>query len=201
MSTRVAPLLTHVTRRSRISSPRHAGRRLSCYAGASEPGGGMAENAHKRALSGYFSRMKSTRREREIAAFGQWFEARLTDLGYDLSRRGGGRGRFAADSGVSPATVSRILLRQSIPAAHVLAQMAPTLREPLGSLLVLASLATEEEVRAAAAPPPTDHPLTPEQAAARLGIKGTQAVELFVAYTRALQDQAARRADDRRQEH
>ncbi|MEW2573614.1 helix-turn-helix transcriptional regulator [Streptomyces sp. NPDC047070] len=129
----------------------------------------------------------------QIDAFGDWFEQRLVELGYDLSPRGGGRGQFARDAGVSPATVSRILLRQSIPDPRVLGTMHPQLKVSLGELLVRAGVATEDEIEKAAEPEPGTPTITPHEAARQLGITDGPAVDLFVSYTQQLMKQAQER--------
>ncbi|MEL3944475.1 helix-turn-helix domain-containing protein [Streptomyces sp. LNU-CPARS28] len=132
--------------------------------------------------------------EDHVAAFAAWFEQRLTDLGYDISSaRSGGRGKFANDAGVSHSTISRILNGQKIPTPDVLATMAPHLGVSLGDLLVLAGKATKEEIERAAAPPPVARRLTPEQAAAQLGIHDADLVALFTTMTKHMQTQQADR--------
>ncbi|MCT9090612.1 helix-turn-helix transcriptional regulator [Streptomyces sp. ASQP_92] len=128
-----------------------------------------------------------------VAEFGAWFEQRLTELGYDISRpRSGGRGKFAKDAGVSHATVSRILTRTSVPTPDVLATMAPHLGVSLGYLLVLGGKATADEVNRAAEPSVSGRRLTPEEAARQLGIDDQDLTQLFV--TMAQQMQAQQRA-------
>ena len=133
-----------------------------------------------------------------VDRFGGWLEARLTDLGYDLSPRGGGRSRFAEETGVSPSTISRALNRKAIPGLPVLAALAKGLGVDLAEVLSLAGVATTEELHAAVDPSTSPGGrLTAHEAAAHLGITSPGQVDLFV----TMVDQMRKQEADRRRGH
>lgn len=115
------------------------------------------------------------------ARFGEWLTQKLAELGYDLSPRGGGRAKFAEDTGVSPATIGRAVGGKKIPEPRLLKLMAPVLGVSLGELLIRAGVTTEEEVQQAAAPR-----ITPQQAAVQIGLTDPHLVRLFVSNTTEL---------------
>ncbi|MEV7413495.1 helix-turn-helix transcriptional regulator [Streptomyces althioticus] len=119
--------------------------------------------------------------------FAQWLRDQLTRRGYDLAPRGGGQSRFAEDSGIGRATISRILAGQGATDTRVLAQLAAALQVPLGEVLVRAGIATDEELGRVANPQPGARRITPEQAADELGIADEQARRLFVSMVETLQ--------------
>lgn len=80
--------------------------------------------------------------------FGSWLHTELQRKGYDLGLRGGGRTRFAADSGISPSTVGRLLRNEGATDTRVLAAIAETLGYPLGTVLVRAGILTEADLDA-----------------------------------------------------
>lgn len=123
--------------------------------------------------------------------FAAWLRDQLLTRGYPEH---GGQKRFARDSGVSPATVSRLLRADGLPDLRTLNSLSEALSIPLGEILVRAGVAAPEDL-AAAARPLSPEPITPEQAAAELGITDPQAVAAFVAMVSALR---APRQDDRR---
>ncbi|MGA5354012.1 helix-turn-helix domain-containing protein [Streptomyces thermodiastaticus] len=120
--------------------------------------------------------------------FADWLHDQLTRRGYDLSGlRSGGKARFAQDSGLSAATVSRLLRGDRITDIRVLRQVADALSVPLGEVLVRAGVIDEAELAAVRDPRPGERRITPEQAADELGIEDEQARRLFVSMTRTLQ--------------
>lgn len=121
------------------------------------------------------------------ARFADWLRDQLTRRGYDLGPRGGGQSRFAEESGIGRATVSRMLGGHGATDTRVLAQLAATLRVPLGEVLVRAGIATDEELGRVAHPAPGPRRITPEQAADELGISDEQARRLFVSMVETLQ--------------
>ncbi|MDN3056211.1 helix-turn-helix transcriptional regulator [Streptomyces sp. SRF1] len=123
--------------------------------------------------------------------FAAWLRDQLLSRGYPEH---GGQKRFARDSGISPATVSRLLRAEGLPDLKTLNALSEALSIPLGEVLVRAAVATPEDLAAASRPLSPD-PITPEQAAAELGITDPQAVAAFVAMVSALR---ASRHDDRR---
>lgn len=120
-------------------------------------------------------------------ALAAWLRDTLTARGYDLSARGGGRTRFAAEAGLGRATVSRILSGHGAADIRVLTQISEALSEPLGPILVRAGLLTPNDLAAVQAPPRNSHRLTPDQAADALGITDPVRREVFTAQVRALQ--------------
>jgi transcriptional regulator with XRE-family HTH domain len=141
-----------------------------------------------------WSSQESKSVDERAARFGEWLTWKLGGLGYDLGPRGGGRARFAEETGVSAATVGRAVSGKKIPEPKLLKLMAPALQVSFGDLLVQAGVTTEQEVQEAARiqPPPGRH-VTPEEAAALLGLTDTNVRQLFVVYTRELQRQQRER--------
>lgn len=120
-------------------------------------------------------------------AFANWLRAQLVSRGYDLGPRGGGQTRFSDDSGIGRATVSRMLGGQGATDTRVLALLAKALHLPLGEVLVRAGILDESELQAVRHPAPAGPRITPEEAAAELGIQDEQARRLFVSMTQTLQ--------------
>jgi transcriptional regulator with XRE-family HTH domain len=116
-----------------------------------------------------------------------WLRDQLTRRGYDLGPRGGGQSRFAQESGLGRATVSRMLGGQGATDTRVLAQLAAALHVPLGEVLVRAGIATDNDLARIAEPEPGARRITPEQAADELGISDDQARRLFVSMVETLQ--------------
>ncbi|MFF0894702.1 XRE family transcriptional regulator [Streptomyces sp. NPDC003278] len=116
-----------------------------------------------------------------------WLRDQLTRRGYDLGPRGGGQTRFANESGLGRATVSRMLGGHGATDTRVLAQLAAALHVPLGEVLVRAGIATDAELGRIAHPDPGPRRITPEQAAEELGISDEQARRLFVSMVETLQ--------------
>lgn len=113
-------------------------------------------------------------------AFAVWVKDQITRQGYDVSGlRSGGRSRFAEDSGISPASVGRLINSGDVKDIGVLTLLAQALRVPLGEVLVRAGILAESELRAVQEPPPTSHPMTPDEAADALGIDDDLDRELF----------------------
>ncbi|MCM2420276.1 helix-turn-helix transcriptional regulator [Streptomyces sp. RKAG293] len=123
-------------------------------------------------------------------SFAAWLRDRLLKRGYPER---GGQQRFAKESGISPATVSRLLRAEGLPDVRTLGLLAEALRVPLGEILVRAGVATPEDL-AAAARPINPNPITAAQAAAELGITDPQSVAAFETMVAALR---ATRPDDR----
>lgn len=122
------------------------------------------------------------------AAFAQWLRQQLETRGYDLGLRGGGQTKFAEDSGIGRATISRFLSAQpSTPDIRSLTLLADALHIPLGEVLVHAGILNPSELGAIQHPTPGERRITPEQAADELGIQDEQARRLFVNMTRTLQ--------------
>ena len=154
-------------------------------------GGAAARIIHAR----YIPRMSEsakTDRERD-REFGRWLFAELERRGYDMSRKGGGRTKFAADSGVSPSTIARAVRGDGIRDVPILTLIAEALGIRVSTILVRAGVLTEEDLHGVNHPE-RRRPITPEEAARELGISEPSAVEAFVAMTRALRDRSS--ADD-----
>ncbi|WP_439675975.1 helix-turn-helix domain-containing protein [Embleya sp. MST-111070] len=141
---------------------------------------------------------ESTPEQDQINRFADWFEQRLIARHYDVSPRGGGRARFAADAKISPSTVSRILLRQSIPDPSVLKKIADGLGDPLGEVLLRAGVVDESQLQRAARPVPMADRISPEEAADRLGIHSEERRDLLISMIKTLQEQEQRRPSTRR---
>ncbi|MFE7853713.1 helix-turn-helix domain-containing protein [Streptomyces sp. NPDC057403] len=122
------------------------------------------------------------------ADFGLWLRQQLETRGYDLGIRGGGQTRFAEESGIGRATISRILSGQGATDTKVLGQLAAALHIPLGEVLVRAGILDPSELRAVQEPPaPGERRITPEQAADELGLTDEHRRRLFVNMTQTLQ--------------
>ncbi|MET9291148.1 helix-turn-helix transcriptional regulator [Streptomyces sp. NPDC003077] len=114
--------------------------------------------------------------------FATWLRDQLSVRGY--AERGGQK-RFSADSGISPATVSRLLRADGLPDLRTLQLLSQALHVALGEILVRAGVAEPEDLAAAARPISPD-PITPAQAAAELGITDPQAIHVFESMVGAL---------------
>lgn len=117
-----------------------------------------------------------------VAALARWLHGQLTDRGYDLSGlRSGGIGRAATDSGISPATMSRLVRgTRAVTDIEVYRRLAHWLEVPLGEILVQAGLLKPGELTAG-----DQRQITPEQAADGLGLVGHER-ELFLLNVHAL---------------
>lgn len=139
----------------------------------------------------YVPRMERKERPSDTEAraeFGLWLRQQLESRGYDLRMRGGGQGKFAEDSGIGRATISRILSGQGATDTKVLAQLAASLHIPLGEVLVRAGILDPSELRAVQEPPsPGERRITAEQAAEELGLTDEHRRRLFVNMTQTLQ--------------
>ncbi|MFE5851977.1 helix-turn-helix domain-containing protein [Streptomyces sp. NPDC056500] len=124
---------------------------------------------------------------RPSPGFPQWLHDQLTQRGYELnSPRGGGKSRFAADSGISPATVGRLLKGDRVTDFAVLELLSTALRIPLGEILVRAGMLDRSELRAVRSPAPSPR-ITPDQALDELGITDPAARTALLATIRAFQ--------------
>ncbi|MFD8005715.1 helix-turn-helix domain-containing protein [Streptomyces mirabilis] len=128
-------------------------------------------------------------------AFAKWFRQELEARGYNLSQRGGGQTRFAEASGISRATVSRLLNGTGEQDINTLTQVAEALGLRLGAVLVRAGILSDSDLQAVQHPPAGQSRITPEDAATQLGITDDQQRDLFVAMTRTLQQQRQRQGD------
>lgn len=126
-------------------------------------------------------------RNEAARAFAAWLREQLTRRGYDLGIRGGGQTRFAQDSGIGRATVSRMLAGDGATDTRTLTLVAQTLNVPLTHVLIKAGILDENELKAVQAPITQPVRITPEQAADALGIEEPQARQLFVSMTETLQ--------------
>jgi hypothetical protein len=104
-----------------------------------------------------------------------WLYGELADRGYDVqSPRGGDRVRFAADAGIAPSTVTRIL-SGTVPNLEVQVALARFLQKPLDELLVRTGKATEADFQHPANESShfgvsSGHTLTPEELAVMAGV-------------------------------
>ncbi|UWM52104.1 helix-turn-helix transcriptional regulator [Streptomyces carpaticus] len=119
-------------------------------------------------------------------AFAAWFHRELTKRGYDLSKVGGGRAKFASAAGVSASTVGRLLRGEMTADVRILGQVATALGYPVGDVLVRAGVLSADELQAARTPD-RERPMTPEEAAAELGIVDPIDRDAFAAMVIAMQ--------------
>lgn len=105
----------------------------------------------------------------------RWLTGQLTARGYDLSVRGGGRTKFADDTGISRATISRILSGHGSNDVAILNAIADRLGIPRITVLIEAGLITDADLNA---PRP---PITDAEAARELGLDDRE-TELFISY-------------------
>ena len=123
-----------------------------------------------------------------MSATGQFcafVRARAIRVGYDLSSaRSGGRKQLADDTGMSHASVCRMLNGQTVPVAEVLEGLAGALDVHVGLLFELAGIVSPGVLTRSVDADPKR--LTAQQAAARLGIRGSLRVALFEAITATL---------------
>ncbi|GAA3237097.1 helix-turn-helix transcriptional regulator [Streptomyces lavendulae] len=109
------------------------------------------------------------------ATFAAWLKEQLLRRGYPER---GGQKKFSTDSGISAATVSRLVRAEGEPDLRTLSTLAESLGVPLGEILVRAGVLTPADL-AAAARPLDPAGITPAQAAAELGITSERGVETF----------------------
>ncbi|MFF4751790.1 helix-turn-helix domain-containing protein [Streptomyces sp. NPDC001270] len=111
---------------------------------------------------------------------GQWLTRQLEQRGYDLSQRGGGRARFAVESGVPVATVSRFLRDQGGADPRTLGRIAQALGLPVAPLLVKAGILPASEL------PEHTGEITQQEALNALGITSPDDQTAVMAMVRAL---------------
>jgi transcriptional regulator with XRE-family HTH domain len=115
------------------------------------------------------------------AAFADFVHSSAARAGRDLtSPRGGGRAALAADTGMSPASVSRMLNGQTIPDARFMIPLAKAIDADVLDLFILAGLLPDD---VAIGQP---RPITTEQAAHNLGIRRPDQVTMFSKMVRAI---------------
>jgi transcriptional regulator with XRE-family HTH domain len=146
------------------------------------------------------SRLSSADRRATAQRFAAWLYDRMIERDYNLTARGGGQRRLAEQTGLSQATISRILTGTALnPDPENLRRIAETLGLPFPELLVRAGVLTADELNAAQAAPPIDRPpITPEDAARELGIVDPTAIRLFVAQVEAARAVQQERSDRKR---
>ncbi|MGD3111772.1 helix-turn-helix domain-containing protein [Streptomyces sp. YGL11-2] len=108
--------------------------------------------------------------------FAAWLKEQLRVRGYPDR---GGQKKFATDSGISPATVSRLFRGDGLPDLRTLNALSECLRVPLGEVLVRAGVLSPDDLAAAAARPINPASITPKQAANELGITSPEGVGTF----------------------
>lgn len=100
--------------------------------------------------------------------FAVWLHGQLTARGYVLDRpRGGGQAKFAAESGVPRATLSRILKGEGGADIGTLERIATALNVRLGTVLVEAGVISPDDLTTVQRP--AGH-MTADEAADELGI-------------------------------
>ena len=99
--------------------------------------------------------------------FATWLHDQLTARGYNLAFRAGGQAEFVQASGISKATISRILRGEGSTDITVLERIADALGIRLGALLVEAGVIDADELGQAQRP---SGRMTADQAADELGI-------------------------------
>lgn len=112
--------------------------------------------------------------------FSAFVRARAVRVGYDIdSPRGGGKKALAERSGMSHASVSRMLSGKAVPAAESLEGLAQALDVHVGILFELASIVSPGALTRTPVTDPT--PITARQAADLLGIRNPLHIELLEA--------------------
>lgn len=105
--------------------------------------------------------------------------------GYDLSSpRSGGRTALAADTGISPSSIGRMLNGQTLPDPYSLQALADAISLPVGLLLEEAGIVSPGLLTGT--PPPASGPVTVAEVAASLGITKPLNVKLLEAITATL---------------
>jgi transcriptional regulator with XRE-family HTH domain len=85
-----------------------------------------------------------------VADFFEYVRKAAREAGFDIdSPRGGGKKALAEATGMSQASVSRMLAGSTVPEASHLSQLADALGVPRNELLNLAGIATDEKAEAA----------------------------------------------------
>lgn len=116
------------------------------------------------------------------AAFAVWLHDQLTARNYDLSGpRSGGRKQAAADSGISPSSMSRLLNATPVADIDVYRRLSEWLEHPFGDILVRVGKMSPDDLTT----PPDDSGMTPERAADGLGLRGRRR-ELFLLNANAI---------------
>lgn len=140
-------------------------------------------------------------RRDQTRAFGQWLRDRLTERDYVLGtgRAAGGQRKLARQTGLSFSAISRLLAGETLnPDPDSLRRIAEATALPFGELLTRAGVLRPDELRAFQRGRPADAPpLTPEQAAADLGIVDPVAVQMFVANVEAARAAQKQQRSDR----
>ncbi|MEV5509022.1 helix-turn-helix domain-containing protein [Streptomyces orinoci] len=126
------------------------------------------------------------------ATFAHWLKEQLRLHRY-ADR--GGQTRFAADSGISPATVSRLLRGDGLPDLRTLNALSEALQVPLSEILVRAGVLSPEDLARTATRPIHPESITPTQAARELGITSPEGVKAFERMVNGLR---ATEPDDKR---
>ncbi|MFF4738806.1 helix-turn-helix domain-containing protein [Streptomyces sp. NPDC001262] len=118
-------------------------------------------------------------------AFGSYVKAAAKRRGYAVDdQRSGAKARLAADSGMSPAAISRVLSGTSLPHPTQLEGLAKALGVPVSELLVKAGVVSEEGLGVQPTPRPA---LTLDDIAESLGIHSEANIELLRGLVRTLQ--------------
>lgn len=100
--------------------------------------------------------------------FGPWIRDTAARLGYDFSTpRAGGRTQLAADTGMSLASVSRMIAGKTIPDARSVQALATVLELPVTDALIRAGIIAPAGPDGASKPV---RKLTDQQALAHLGV-------------------------------
>jgi transcriptional regulator with XRE-family HTH domain len=118
--------------------------------------------------------------------FGQYVAQAARDAGYDIdSPRGGGKKALAEATGISHASVSRMLAGQTIPDPRFFEPLAASLGLQLPQLLIRSGLASRQALSTVASPAPRPK-LTIRRAAEELGIHSERGIQLFTTMVQGL---------------
>ncbi|MFC8494746.1 helix-turn-helix domain-containing protein [Streptomyces sp. NPDC057235] len=118
--------------------------------------------------------------------FGRYVSNAARQAGYDIdSPRGGGKKALAADAGMAPASVSRMLAGQTIPDPMFFESLAQALHVNVGRMLVEAGVISEESLRGIPEKDPKPS-LDPREVALQIGITSPEMIEAFATMTKAL---------------
>lgn len=127
-------------------------------------------------------------RKADPAKFAEFVNTHAAKAGYNLTGpRSGGKKALAHDTGMSHASVCRMLNGQTIPAAASFEPLANALGIRVAHLFELAGIVSPGTLTGPEAPDP--QPLTVREAADRLGIRNPLHVSVLEAVVTALRDE------------
>ncbi|MFE2243874.1 helix-turn-helix domain-containing protein [Streptomyces virginiae] len=113
--------------------------------------------------------------------FAEYIRQAVREAGYDIdSPRGGGKTMLARRTGMSSSSVGRMLAGKTMPDPAVLERLADALDMPLAELLVRSGLVSSPTVLPGGSElAGGEDPISPAEAARRLGIRTPARVAMF----------------------